>query len=86
MWVPPFLRPSTPGLGSDQRERLIQALEEQNRLLRLQLGEPSPKRVRATEVPTRKRTAADVTIVTRDAIAEEQERARQKQALADSPS
>ena len=86
MW--PFQRPSTRGLSTDQRERLIQALEEQNTLLRLQLeaqGIRGGYRRQGPTEPIRKRTASDVTVVTRDVIAEEQARVREAKRLKDSP-
>lgn len=73
MW-PLMKRPSP-----DQTERLIQALLEQNALLRAQLelhGGVVPPSPRIPRGPVKARTEKDVSILTREAIWEQQTRER----------
>ena len=77
MWEKLF-RPNSRG-SADQTERLIRALEEQNALLRAQLelgGAKLPPILHSRPMmPIRKRTAADVTVVTRETLRTLQDRA-----------
>lgn len=88
MWD--FLRQKTRGSPSIRpRDLLITELQEQNRLLRALLeaqGVLKPaRRIPISDEPVRKRTAKDITVVTRETIGEDQEREAAAQRQRDSP-